>query len=574
MTEEERQSERNAKKKCVSALSKIDIDSYNLGQLDSRLEDYARSLISAPDDHNLYELLALQRFFRFCDTYILRVDKVKQFILFYEFLKFEGPNGRQSYKMTPIQVFQFTNILGWYDKDGNRLTKEVCLFVPRKFSKTTSVCSLAIYDFLFGDDNAQAYTGANDYNQASLCFKEIRKVLKGLDTQRRFKSTRELITWRNGERNSLIRCVANSPDKLDGLNASTVIMDEYAQADSAELKTVLTTSMGMRTNPLTVVITTASDKPNSPFVDDLNAYKQILKGQIEDDSVFPHLFMPDVDDDEGDPHTWHKVHPHLGITVREEFYANEWAKAQRSANEMKGFRTKQLNIFETGSTRAWINGKTITSIYRDMDIDSIGKDKRGRLPETIVAVDLSVDNDLSAVSYFVYLYDEKKAHIHTDYYLPESVLEKHPNREMYKRWVDKKFLKLCKGRIIDYNQIVNDILLHGKNLMIKKIAYDPNRAGDFVNILRATGAEPFLEGYKQTNYYFTQPVEALPRLIEEKKITFNRNAINAYCFDNATLYVDRMENAKPMKMRENSKIDGVITACMALGTSMHVKRNP
>lgn len=45
--------------------------------------------------------------------------------------------------------------------DGRRLIRTAYLFVPRKFSKTTSCAALAVYDMLFGDNNAQAYVGAN-----------------------------------------------------------------------------------------------------------------------------------------------------------------------------------------------------------------------------------------------------------------------------------------------------------------------------------------------------------------------------------------------------------------------------
>ena len=78
--------------------------------------------------------------------------------------------------MTPIQVFQFSNIMGFYLDADKRLIRDALLFVPRKFSKTTSVASLAIWDMLFGDSNAQAYTAANSYEQAQICFKEVKKV--------------------------------------------------------------------------------------------------------------------------------------------------------------------------------------------------------------------------------------------------------------------------------------------------------------------------------------------------------------------------------------------------------------
>ena len=50
-------------------LRSIDVLSYNLEKADSRLSSYVRSCINNPNDHNLYELLSIARFFRFLDTY-------------------------------------------------------------------------------------------------------------------------------------------------------------------------------------------------------------------------------------------------------------------------------------------------------------------------------------------------------------------------------------------------------------------------------------------------------------------------------------------------------------------------
>ena len=96
--------------------------------------------------------------------------------------------------------------------------------------------------------------------------------------------------------------------------------------------------MGIRVNPLTVMITTASEKLESPFRDTLKSYKKILRGEMENDSVFAHIFEPDVDDEEDNPETWKKVQPHLGITVQDDYYELEYKKAQQSADgfEIRG----------------------------------------------------------------------------------------------------------------------------------------------------------------------------------------------------------------------------------------------
>ena len=545
----------------VSRLQHIDTLSYNLNKADSRLNSYIGACISNPDAHNLYELLSIVRFFRFLDTYDFRTGKVRKFVVFYERLKFSGTKGKTRYKLTPIQVFQFANILGFYHPGTDkRVIREALLFVPRKFSKTTSVASLAIYDLLFGDANAQTYVAANSYNQAKVCFDEIRNILKALDPNlRHFTINREIIYNRIKGKTSFARCLASNPDKLDGLNASTVILDEYSQADSAALKNVLTSSMGARLNPLTIVITTASDKHTTPFVEMLKGYKSILRGELDNDAIFAHIFEPDVNDEEGDPATWRKVQPHLGVTVYEEFYKSEYQKALYSADDALEFRTKLLNIFASNSATTWIESKLIEERFKRIIIENIGSK-----PLTMVGVDLSVRDDFSSVTYNIYSVENKAFHSYTDYYFPKGALEGHPNCELYKGWAKAGFLILCDGDIIDYQRIVDDILKKANYLCIMGIGYDPYKSAEFVNLLSASagGASDIITPVKQTYGTFTSSVESLELAIYSDKISFDPNPITPYCFANAVLDEDRNCNKKPIKRTHNAKIDSTITNLM------------
>lgn len=548
------------KARTLERLQEVNVEDYTLDQTDIRLKDYVKSAISHPDDHNLYELLSILRFFRLLDAYIFKPTEVKKFIVFYENLKFSGLKGRVKYRLTPIQVFQFANILGFYRTPEKRLCRDALLFVPRKYSKTTSVASLAIYDLLFGDANAQAYVAANSYDQAQICFGEIKNILKSLDKRfKNFKINREQVFSKRRGRTSFARCLASNPDKLDGLNASTVILDEFSQADSAELKNVLTSSMGARVNPMTIVITTASDKLESPFVNMLNSYKAVLRGEVENDSIFAHIFEPDVNDAEDDPHTWAKVQPHLGITVQADYYENEYRKAQMTAEDMLTFRTKLLNLFVQDEAKVWFTSGEIEAMCKD---DNNLKTLKNR-PDAMVAVDLSVCDDFSSVSYNIYLPEIKMFHIHNDYYFPRKMLISHPNRELYERWAADGYLRLCDGNVIDYRMIVNDINARNReNIRILNIGYDPYKSMEFVNMMGASGAKKVLQPIKQTYGTFTSPVESFEIAARTGRVTFNYNPINWYCFGNAVIDEDRLENRKPIKKSQNAKIDGAVTAVM------------
>ena len=592
------------KDEVARSLASIDLERYQLDTIDGRLLKYVSGVVCSPDDHNLFELLAVKKFLRLMDQYVFRTSKIKKFVRLYENLKFSGMDGRKSYKLTPIQYFQFASMLGFYrwedvgnadgereyeDKtrkvvDGRRyelrrLVREAILFVPRKFSKTTSTASLAVNEFLFGDSNAQAYTAANSYKQAKICFGEISKIVRQLDPKKKyFKSTRELLSWRENRygKESFVECLTGGSDSKDGLNASLGIFDEYAQAkyvrghsDGAELYQVIASSMGVRREPMMVIITTASREEDGPFALELENAKKVLTGEYEDDTQFASLFMPDAwemdGDSLGDPKVWRKCNPHIGITVQQGYYEQWYNKAQRSAETMLEFKTKLLNIFTSGGVKQWVSRALARSLQTDFDINKL----TGR-PEAMVAMDLSVCDDFSVVVYNIYSRQQKKFFLWLDCYIPEEALKEHANKELYKVWVENGWLKVCKGAVISQTMIVEDVLKRNSKVTILQIGYDAYKAQETVNALSAAVAgaggnpEKILRPVPQTYGAFTSPVETFEIAAKSvpARVQLSMNPIWPYCFGNCFLDEDKMRNKKPLKRKDNLKIDAAIAGLM------------
>lgn len=560
MTEEEREKLRQAKIDVSEKLASTEIGRYRLTEVDDRLDQYVREVAGNPDGHNLYEQLAVAHFFDMCDRYGVNVTEVLQFFDFYESLYFPGKVGQQRYKLTPVQAFQFASIFAFWT-GGRRVVREAVLYVPRKFSKTTGTASLALYDMLYGDANAECYTAANSADQAKKCFDVIRGCMRKLDPkEKRYLVNEQMIKSRRKDRSAFAQCLTANAKTKDGLNASTVIMDEFSQATDSELLTVLTTSMGVRDNPLTVIITTASDVFDGPFYEMLQGYKSVLLGEYDDDSLFAHIFEPDMDDPEDRESTWRKVHPHLGITVNADFYDQEYKKAQRNgADAMLAFRTKLLNIYAENQQRSWISSTLARSIARSMPLDAI----KGR-PDAMVAIDLSESDDFSAITMGMYDVVLKNFYFHTAYFFPEGALPGHPNERLYRTWAEKGYLKLTKGDVIDYREIVDYVLYINKFVRILGIGYDQWKSQEVINMLAASGAENVLSAVKQTYGNFTAPVESFEHGAKTGHLFINDNPINYYCFGNAVLDTDKLENCKPVKRKQTQKIDGVITKLMCL----------
>ena len=578
---------RERKRLAAEGLAAVDVEGLGLRGTDGRLEDYLLEVRGRPEGHNLYEVLAAARFARLLEGYRWDAATVRRFVRFYETLRFSGTAGRRRYRLTPVQVFQFASMLGFVRDDGSRLTRQAILFVPRKFSKTTSAASLAVWELLTGDANAQAYTAANSYKQARVCFDEIRKIVRQFDPQGRvFKTTREHIEWRQPNRwgrESFAECLTGGAETKDGLNASLVVFDEYAAAryvaghsDGAALLQVLQSSMGARRQPLSVVITTASRVQDGPFQLMLEGAKRVLLGEAEDDGLFASLFMPDAwetdDGSLGRPEVWRKCNPHIGVTVRESFYRESWARALRDPEEMLEFRSKMVNLFVADSVKEWIGA----DLARQLSCDFRPEALRGR-PDAMCAFDLSVSDDFSVVAYAVYSRAAKKFYVWCDFYIPEETVRTHPNGRLYEYWIGKGYMKACPGKVVDLTMVANDILARNRQMRIVQIGYDAYKAQEVVNILAAgiasEGGRPdgILRPVPQTYGQFNSPVESFEMAAKSRhpRVALADNPVIFYCFGNCYIDEDRMGNKKPVKRKANLKIDAAVAALMCFWLFMN-----
>lgn len=140
----------------------------------------------------------------------------------------------------------------------------------------------------------------------------------------------------------------------------------------------------------------------------------------------------------------------------------------------------------------------------------------------------------------------------------------HPNERLYRVWAEKGYLTLTQGDVIDYRAIVDYVLWLNKFVRILGIGYDQWKSQEVINMLAASGADNVLKGVKQTYGNFTAPVESFEHGVKTGHVFINDNPINYYCFGNAVLDTDKLENCKPIKRKDTQKIDGVITKLMCM----------
>lgn len=568
------------------------------------IEEYGKT-----DLHNVDEVAACCKFLRMFIVYDFDVTNVQRFIRMYETFKFSGLNGRQQYKMTPIQVFLTCGILGFVHKEtGRRVVREAIAFIPRKFAKTTFLSALAMYDFLFGDANGEVHIVANSLSQAKIAFKETSLLAKQVDpngTSIRF--TAETFNMKEGQkRQNVVEAHTAGGRTKDGAFASLVLADEYGSASyvkdkclMADAINVYESSMGPRLNPLTVITTTAGRVVEGPFEQKLrSAQEQLYKetdaqiGVQPNDWQFVLSLHPDAweytDECFSQERLHRKVNPHVGITVQSDFYKSQWEKAKSDPEVYKETVTKLFNQFVSNSSRPWIQAEDIRRLQSEKihNVRQLSKDWL-----CFVGCDFSKGDDLCSLAYFCLNPKTKQYYFDCDAWIASEQMSGNTNSVLYRQWADKGFLHVSTGKTIDESDVLTKLDEVSRSVRVCGIGYDPFDSMRFVNLFREwlvgklsgrssakkveEAVKMYLQPVSQTWASFNSAVQVMWDIVNRspQSAWVSANPMIPWCFGNCVLEEDKMGNVKPVKISgRSSKIDIAISLLMGVIMQERVKK--
>lgn len=481
------------------------------------------------------------------------VDRVINFIwLIRHYL---GKHSGKPFKLLNWQQFMLFCIYGLkHKKDNTRVTRNVYIQMARKNGKSALCAALSLYHLVADNEQAaQIFFAANSREQAKILLDITSNFARSLDTKGKLLTIyRDTIKLKN----NFIKVVSADTSKLDGYNLSFAVIDEIHEAKDSRMSDIISSSMGMREQPLLVEITTAGFNQFSYCKEKYNTSKEILSGIKEDDSLQAFIFELDENDKWDDKEVWGKANPCLGITVTEDYLQSEIQKAKNTSSLEVSVKTKNLNMWVQSSS-VWISDNIINKSIQNIDLNYF-KDKE---VVAYLGVDLSAVADLTAISVLIH-YDEKY-YFKQFYFLPEDSIDSNENSELYKKWRRKKLLNVTSGNVTDYDYITALIKKINEVIPIEKIAYDSWNATQWA--IQATAEGLPLEPFSQAIGNFNRPTKEFERLLLSGKVVIDNNEITKYCLQNVVIKTDHNDNAKPVKQQRQNKIDGVIAMLQGLG---------
>ena len=493
----------------------------------------------------------------------------------------KGPLAAQKIVLEPWQIFIITTIFGWINHEGYRRYRRVYIEVPRGNAKSTLSSGIALYMLCAdGEGGAECYSLATTRQQARIVFGDSQAMARANPAMRkRFGMTVTAHNLHILSTASKFEALSAEGSSLDGLNTHLGIIDELHAHKTRSVYDVVETSIGKRMQSLLWVITTAgSDRAgicyevrdfvckilNTTLITHGGLGYKVEGGSAEDDSQFGIIYTIDDDDEWTTEAALIKANPNWGISVMPDIIISLQQKAMQMASAANNFLTKHLNVWVNASIawmdmRAWDRCADPTLALDDFANEDLH-----------IGLDLATRSDICAKVRVFNRDIDGKTHYYVfgDYYLPEAAVSDGRNSQ-YSGWVRNNYLIETSGNVTDYEVIADGLRDDAARFNIIEVGFDPWNATHLASILQDEGLE--MIEMRQGARTLSEPMKHLQALILEGRLHHDGNPALTWMVSNTLAKRDENDNIRPIKERDENKIDGVVALIMALGRAMVVE---
>lgn len=525
-----------------------------------RMNNYAEACLNG--DIVVGELIkdACRRHFKDLERTDIYFDEVdaERVILFVEsMVHVKGEWARKPLILEEWQVFLAGSVFGWkWTETQKRRFKECCGYLARKNAKTTF--GGALNNFMLTADNeqgAEIVLAAAKEDQAKELFNICLGMVNMNPLYKKYyglKTTTELIRYPYN--NSTFKFVIGKP--TDGGNIHCAHVDEYHEHKGSAAYDALKTGMGARTQPILFVWSTAGFDISCAFYNYLQYCEKVVKGIIEDDSLFAMLFTLDKDDDWRDFSTWVKANPNLGVSIKEKYLYEQYKRAIEDPFSRSAILTKHCNIWNNESEN-WID---INEWLKCGNSKLKIEDFTGE--ECWLGLDLASRVDLCSLA-IVFKRENEYYAFWKHYHNAGFVNKNEPECKKYQDWKEMNWLTVTEGSYTDFRYVENDIKKLSEQYKIMELGYDPRESTLLMQNIREWAGFDCIE-ITQSSNNINEPMKILEEKYLSQKIHHQNDPIANWAASNV---IKKYTNSKvyyPAKRANTDKIDPIMALIMAL----------
>lgn len=460
---------------------------------------------------------------------------------------------------------------GWKKrKNGLRRFRTLYLEVPRKNGKSFLGSIIALYQLLADHEfGAEVYSAATDKKQAKLVFKTACDMLDFAPIlKRRCKVTKEGIEV-PATKSVYVPLSAEAYTK-DGLNASAIVFDELHAQPNRDLYDVLRTSMNARLQPVEVYITTAGKDVTGIGYEVHEYAEKIISGILTDDSFLGIIYAAKPEDDWKDEAVHIKANPGWGKSVIPDNFRSELRKAINMPSSIPTFKRLYLNIW-TEAGQGWMPHEKWVPLgesYTEADLYD---------RPCWIGVDLSKRIDITALTAYFPDDDGITFRSITVFWMPADRAQEREEQDRikYKEWAKLGHLRLTEGEVVDFDEVIQEIVRMRKIFKVQEVALDPWAATQINTALDKLDIEhvEFRQGYQS----MSPAMKDLEALIYQKRYRHPNNPLMNWMISNVKIAEDPAGNIKPDKKKSSRRIDGPVSLIMAAGrchAALGLEQNP
>lgn len=462
-------------------------------------------------------------------------------------------------KLELFQKARLQAIFGFVDDNDIRQYNEVLIIEGRKNGKTTETAAVEL-DMLVNDKEGspQIYNVATMLDQAKLGFNAANKmrVQSPLLKKHIRKRAADLYCDFNM---GFIKALASNVNSLDGLDTHCGVIDELAAIKNRDLYDLVKQSMGARRQPLLFCITTNGFVREGIFDSQYKYASDIIDGKVDNKRFLPFIYELDHINEWDKEENWIKANPGLGTIKSYDYLRQMVQKAKDDESFKPTVMVKDFNMKQT-SEAAWLR-------YEDFENhESINcKFRYG-----IGGMDAADSVDLNAAKALCMRRDDDKIYIKQMYWIPQTVLDRQEldgdrkgrDNVPYQLWKDQGLLRTVEGNKVNKRVMLDWFceLRDQEDLFILYIGYDPWHIDDsLLQEFKNEFGEKAMIPVRQGVFTLSQPMKDLKADLQAKKIIYNDNPIDKWCFFNTMVKTDINGNIQPVKTGDaRNRIDGTL----------------
>ncbi len=462
------------------------------------------------------------------------------------------------------QLHWLRTLYGWRNNDGGKLFKKALLHVAKKNGKTLLVSIVCLFELFNQDTQSPLVISASTTREnAAQVFKELANTIRRNEASlaKLAKITASNKKIRLDKRNALYNAISCDSGNAEGLNASTVVIDEAHAHRSEKLYRSLEYATVARPDSTLITISTAGNDFGHWYYSLYTKGKRVASGEDLDPTFFPTIFEIPPEHDIEQESSWHLANPSLGTSFTPASFKADLNAAKSDTASWLSFQRYRLNRWIAGSEEVAFDVLKWDACKRPM------ADAELRQLPCYLGIDLSQAVDPSSIT-AVWVLPEKRYHVQSWGWVAEEGVRRREqsNLPRYQQFVSEGAMTITQGDMIDMDKLKQKIAELDKRYKIKGAVFDQYSAYVLANEVSQSGLTVWRS--PQSHRYMTTPIKELTQAINEGRISHDGNSWLRWCISCARLDTNSYGDCRLHRDKSSDHIDGAVSLVMALGQAL------